>query len=89
MSSGRFDSSSVALFVEILNKYLYFFDKGCTAVTPEVLMGLLQLIGNELSNSGNNGAGEVDSCYAATLAHIKSQQAKEGDIGARYAAISV
>ena len=69
-------------------RYLYFFDKGCEAVTPEVLCGLLQLIGNELSGDGAK-SGDVDAFHKATLQHIRAQQAKEGELAARYAAVAV
>jgi len=70
-----------------LARYLYFFDKGCEAVTPDVLKGLLELINNELGDAGKST--EVDSFYKATLQHIRAQQAKEGDTAARYAGITV
>ncbi len=69
-------------------RYLYFFDKGCEAVTPEVLQGLLQLIGNELTADAAK-IGEVDAFHKATVQHIRTQQEKEGDLAARYAAVSV
>ena len=69
-------------------RYLYFFDKGCEAVTPEVLKGLLELINHELGGDAGKSS-EVDSFYKATLQHIRAQQAKEGDTAARYAGIAV
>ena len=97
-SSSRGEVGIVGLFVEILNKcvppplprrvrsplrrYLYFFEKGCSAITPEVLQGLLQLITDE---SGGN-AGRF---YASTIAHIKSQKAAGGDVGALYESVTL
>ena len=72
----------------LLARYLYFFDKGCEAVTPDVLKGLLELINNELGGDAGKST-EVDSFYKATLQHIRAQQAKEGDTAARYAGITV
>jgi vacuolar protein sorting-associated protein 35 len=69
-------------------RYLYFFDKGCEAVTPEVIQGLLQLIANELTGEAARTT-EVDAFHKATLEHIRTQQGKDGDLAARYAAISV
>ena len=70
----------------VSRRYLYFFDKGCEAVTPDVIKGLLELINNELDAAKS---AEVDSFYKATLQHIRAQQAKEGDTAARYAGITV
>jgi len=79
-SKGTADSA-VGLFVEILNKYLYFFDKGCSAITPEVLQGLLHLISDE------SGADGQSSFHRATVAHLRTM--KSGDNAERYAAITV
>ncbi len=69
-------------------RYLYFFDKGCDAITPEVLQGLLQLVADEAAGDAAL-AGDVAAFQKATIAHIRAQKAKGGDISERYAAISV
>jgi hypothetical protein len=59
-------------------------------VTPEVLQGLLQLIANELTGEAAAARpGEVDAFHKATIQHIRTQQGKEGDLAARYAAVTV
>ena len=57
-------------------------------MTPEVLQGLLQLIANELTGEAAR-PGEVDAFHKATIQHIRTQQGKEGDLAARYAAVTV
>ena len=43
------DTTPVLLFVEILNKYLYYFDQGLPPITPEVLkVSALQLLCKKL-----------------------------------------
>ncbi|ODV88842.1 hypothetical protein CANCADRAFT_28229 [Tortispora caseinolytica NRRL Y-17796] len=43
-------SLSVQLFVEILNQYVYYFERGNSAVTVKYLNGLIELIQNNLDN---------------------------------------
>ena len=88
---------ALGLYVGILNKYLYFYDKsseGCTAVTVEALQALIEMINGELASvSGVTGDAvvalrDVEQSYANTLAHIRAQKLKP-DEAAGYAAIVV
>ncbi|KAL7315906.1 retromer complex subunit Vps35 [Mucor circinelloides] len=45
--------TNVELFVEILNRYVYYFEKGNEAVTVKYLNGLIDLINTNLSNMDN------------------------------------
>lgn len=45
--------TNVELFVEILNRYIYYFEKQNEAVTVKYLNGLIELINNNLSNMEN------------------------------------
>ncbi|CEP16622.1 hypothetical protein [Parasitella parasitica] len=45
--------TNVELFVEILNRYIYYFEKGNEAVTVKYLNGLIDLINTNLSNMDN------------------------------------
>ena len=69
-------------------RYLYFFDKGCDAITPDVLQSLLKLIADEAAGEASL-TGEVGAFHRATIAHIRSQQAKGGDTAERYTAVTV
>ncbi|CAI6012716.1 unnamed protein product [Closterium sp. NIES-65] len=88
-AAARVPGSHVVLLVEILNKYLYFFDKGNPHVTPVVLQGLIELITSELAVDGATVDATVHSFYRATLAHIKDQKHKAGAIGKKYAEIQI
>ena len=90
---------ALGLYVGILNKYLYFYDKsaeGCTAVTVEALQALVDMINGELASvSGVSGEDvvalrEFEQSYANTLAHIRQQKQKtENGVADRYAALIV
>jgi vacuolar protein sorting-associated protein 35 len=45
--------TNVELFVEILNRYIYYFEKGNDAVTVKYLNGLIDLINTNLGNVDN------------------------------------
>ena len=80
---------ALALFIEVLNKYLYFFDAGCPSVDASVLQGLLEIINGELAGEEHGVTPDIQAYYGATVRHIKHQKLKGGEIGARYEAISL
>jgi len=80
--------SQVHLFVEILNKYLYFFDRRCPSITVKYLKGLIALVDEHVPQLDSSEKSQVAKThYANTLAHIKMKQALEDGTGARYQAI--
>ncbi|OAX83291.1 hypothetical protein ACJ72_02344 [Emergomyces africanus] len=69
---------SVELFVEILNRYVYYFDQGNETVTTKYLNGLIELIHSNLSSSQNDGVpnSSLDNPkrhFQRTLDYIKSR----------------
>ncbi|ABO97263.1 predicted protein [Ostreococcus lucimarinus CCE9901] len=80
---------ALGLYVGILNKYLYFYDKtpeGCTSVTVEALQALIDMINTELSSVGDvrnaesiGALRDVEQSYANTLTHIRQQKHKVED----------
>ncbi|CAI5477939.1 unnamed protein product [Closterium sp. Yama58-4] len=88
-AAARVPGSHVVLLVEILNKYLYFFDKGNPHVTPVVLQGLIELITSELAVDGSTVDATVHSFFRATLAHIRDQKHKAGALGEKYSEIQI
>jgi len=81
--------SQVHLFVEILNKYLYFFDRKCPSITVKYLKGLIALVEEHIPQLDNSDMSkQAKTHYANTLAHIKSKQALEDETGQRYREIS-
>lgn len=68
---------SVELFVEILNRYLYYFDRGCTSVTVKYIVGLIELIQNNLNNADESISESPRKHFERTIKFIEDQ--KESD----------
>jgi vacuolar protein sorting-associated protein 35 len=80
--------SQVHLFVEILNKYLYFFDRNCPSITAKYVKGLIALIDEHITNLDNSETSQMAKThYANTLAHIKLKQSMSDETGQRYQTI--
>jgi vacuolar protein sorting-associated protein 35 len=76
----------VHLFVEILNKYVFFYDRNCPSVTVKYLKGLISLIDEHIKTLDDSDASrQVKQHYENTRTYIESKQS--GDDGARYRAI--
>jgi len=80
--------AQVHLFVEILNKYLYFFDRACPSITVKYLKGLIALIDEHIPNLDTSESSQsVKIHYQNTIAHIKLKQSLDDDLGRRYQTI--
>lgn len=82
------------MFVEIFNKYLYFFERECPSITAKYLRGLVELIREHMRLAEAQAATSQDAMdafqwtqrhYLNTIEHIKQKMAAEG--GERYHAI--
>jgi len=79
----------VHLFVEILNKYLYFFDRGCPSITVKYLKGLIALIEEHIPNLDSSDTARLAKThYVSTLAHIRAKQAAGDESAERYKQIT-
>ncbi|KAF2097265.1 vacuolar protein sorting-associated protein 35 [Rhizodiscina lignyota] len=66
---------SVELFVEILNRYVYYFDQENEAVTTKYLNGLIELIHSNLQTNENTAALENPKRhFQRTLDYISSRE---------------
>ncbi|XP_021907957.1 vacuolar protein sorting-associated protein 35A-like [Carica papaya] len=83
-NATRGNTGSVTLFVEILNKYLYFFEKGNPHVTVASIQSLIELIMTEMQSDSSTSDSAADSFLACTLRYIQSQKKKGGAIGEKY-----
>uniref|UniRef100_A0A0E0KKA8 Vacuolar protein sorting-associated protein 35 n=1 Tax=Oryza punctata TaxID=4537 RepID=A0A0E0KKA8_ORYPU len=80
----RGSSGSVALFIEILNKYLYFFEKGIPEITNTVIQDLIELIRTEKQSENSVADPSTEAFFASTLRYIEFQKQKGGSIGEKY-----
>ncbi|SPO03991.1 related to vacuolar protein-sorting protein VPS35 [Cephalotrichum gorgonifer] len=69
-------ATSIELFVEILDRYVYYFDQGNEAVTTKYVNGLIELIHSNLAGSqGESGLVEQSrKHFHQTLENIRSRQ---------------
>lgn len=81
--------SQVHLFVEILDKYLYFYEKNCPSIAVKYLKGLITLIDEHVPTLDNSEVSQmVKKQYQNILLHIKLKQAAEDALGDRFRAIT-
>ncbi|KAK7406842.1 hypothetical protein VNO78_08476 [Psophocarpus tetragonolobus] len=88
-NAARGSTGSVMLFIEILNKYLYFFEKGNLQVTVAAIQGLIELIMNEMQGDTTTPDPAADAFLASTMRYIEFQKQKGGAVGEKYEAIKV
>ena len=62
------------LYIELLNKYIFFAEKGHTGVSEDLLQELVKRIRDELPNIEAEEAEQVNKHFENTLAHIKVRQ---------------
>ncbi|PIN00935.1 Membrane coat complex Retromer, subunit VPS35 [Handroanthus impetiginosus] len=88
-SATRGSSGSVVLFIEILNKYLYFYEKGVSQITVESIQGLIELIRNEMQGDNVPSDAAADGFLASMLRYIQFQKDKGGALGEKYELITI
>lgn len=68
--------ASAELFVEILNRYMFFFEHDCETITVAYLSGLIALINEHLETMDPSDAkAALEAHYHNTLAHIRVARA--------------
>ncbi|KAK4368153.1 hypothetical protein RND71_011945 [Anisodus tanguticus] len=83
-NATRGSSGSVLLFIEILNKYLYFFEKGVTQINVASVQSLIELITTEMQSENTTADPAADAFFASTLRYIQFQKDKGGAVGEKY-----
>ena len=87
---GGGGGDALRLFIEVLNKYLYFFERGCPRGGRVHLAGTAGDHQRRARGEEHGVAPDIQAYYGATVRHIKHQKLKGGgEIGARYQAISL
>ncbi|KAL6778260.1 VPS35 [Auxenochlorella protothecoides x Auxenochlorella symbiontica] len=66
------------LFVEILNHYLYYYERGVAAITLSALQNMVDLVASELSSEACKESETLQTFYANTLDHVRRQQGGDG-----------
>ncbi|XP_042387089.1 vacuolar protein sorting-associated protein 35B-like [Zingiber officinale] len=87
----RGNNEHVALFVEILNKYLYFFDKGIPQITNSIIQDLIELVRTELKNDNEktDPSGSAEAFFSSTLRYIEFQKQKGGNISENFKQLEI
>ncbi|KAL4305154.1 hypothetical protein AHAS_Ahas16G0049900 [Arachis hypogaea] len=84
---ARGSSGPVTLFVEILNKYIYYFEKGNPQITSATIQGLIELITTEIQGDSTSALPTSDPFFTSTLRYIQFQKQKGGILGEKYESI--
>ncbi|XP_050388037.1 vacuolar protein sorting-associated protein 35A-like isoform X2 [Argentina anserina] len=88
-SATRGSTGSATLFVEILNKYLYFFEKGNPQITVASVQSLIELINTEMQSDSTPAEPATSAFFASTMRYIQFQKQKGGAVGEKYEQIKV
>ncbi|CAI9301950.1 unnamed protein product [Lactuca saligna] len=88
-SVARGSSGPVTLFVEILNKYLYYFEKGNPQITSGAIQGLIELIKTEMQSDTATPDQNSDAFFTCTLRYIQFQKQKGGAMGEKFETIKL
>ncbi|KAA3467091.1 vacuolar protein sorting-associated protein 35B-like isoform X1 [Gossypium australe] len=86
---ARGSGGPVSLFVEILNKYIYFFEKGNKQITSSAIQGLIELINTEMQSDSTNSDSVADAFIASTLRYIQFQKQKGGVVGEKFESVKL
>ena len=71
MDSG----TKVQLYVELLNKYVYFYEKGVTAISTDNIEEILEKITEEIPNlEQGDEADQVNQHFLNTVIHMRTRQ---------------
>ncbi|KAG7628105.1 Vacuolar protein sorting-associated protein 35C [Arabidopsis thaliana] len=85
-SRGTSSTGSVSLYVELLNKYLYFLEKGNQQVTGDTIKSLAELIKSETKKVESGAEPFINS----TLRYIEFQrQQEDGGMNEKYEKIKM
>ena len=77
IASQCMDSGTKAqLYVELLNKYIYFYEKFHSLITEEMLQELIKRVQTELPNleGGSDEAEQINKHFENTLMHLKMKK---------------
>jgi vacuolar protein sorting-associated protein 35 len=72
------DASNLSLFVDLLEHYMYFFEKKCPTITGNYITGLVALIKEHTNNLGHMGGpiAAAKDHFLQIVRHIKAMKEK-------------
>ena len=76
-------STNVHLFIDILDNYVYYFEKENPLITEKFVSGLIALINEHLSSTSGDNIVEAKAYYRQILRYIMRKK----DAGGRFANI--
>ena len=76
-SSTENKSLAIALFIEVLNQYIYFFQAGADKIKGQMMTELIALINEQMKKSGNVDV-SVENFFRKTITHLRKLASKGG-----------
>jgi hypothetical protein len=87
---GKGGAPHLALYVEIVNHYLYYLARGVEQVSSSVVQQLLELVASELTQYEAEIDPDTRSYWEATKHHIQHEKARAAEgIENRFASLTV
>lgn len=72
-------AAEVALYVEILNYYIYYYEKNCDQITVGHIKKIAELVRDNLKEVEGEEAEQIKTHFKTTIAHIEYKKANPGD----------
>ncbi|RWW77250.1 hypothetical protein BHE74_00014595 [Ensete ventricosum] len=89
MNATRGGNGHVTLFIEMLNKYLYFLEKGSPQITSSAIHDLIELIRTEIQRDNTTSDSSANAFFSSTLRYIEFHKQKGGTVSENYEQIKV
>ncbi|CAL9756467.1 unnamed protein product [Musa acuminata subsp. burmannicoides] len=89
MNATRGSSGHVTLFIEMLNKYLYFLEKGNPQITSSAIHDLIDQIRTEIQSGNTTSDPSANAFFSSTMRYIEFHKQKGGSISESYEQIKV
>ncbi|KAL3860250.1 hypothetical protein ACJMK2_010400 [Sinanodonta woodiana] len=83
-------SVQVQLFVELLNQYIYYYERGCDQTTVQVLNQLISKIKETIPTlEANEETEQINKHFQNTLEHLKLRKNNPDNVGPSYAELAL
>jgi len=68
------DPSNITLFVEILDRYVYFYERKCPVITDRFVSGLVALVREHLGSSSTSKTVDAASQFRQILSYMERKK---------------